>query len=74
MNLAMAREAEVCRSTSGYLLWSVHTATSRGPKADSSVLPERDRLCINEPRHEETNNVVSEQVRHIPSCKRTEDC
>ena len=44
MNLAMAREADVCRSTSGYLWWSVQTATSRGPKADSSVLPRIKRF------------------------------
>ena len=39
MNLARARDAAVCKSWSGYLLWSVQTASSRGPKAASSVLP-----------------------------------
>ena len=27
----------------------------------------------NEPRHEKTNNVVSEQFRHKPGCTSTED-
>ena len=30
-------------------------------------------LCMYEAHHEKTNNVVSEQVRHKPSCTVTED-
>ena len=30
-------------------------------------------IFLFEPRHEKTSNVVSEQVRHKPSCKGTED-
>ena len=32
-----------------------------------------DLTGSNEWRHEETNDVVSEQVRHKPSCTSTED-
>ena len=47
MNLARAREAAVWSSVSGYFAWLLHTATSRGPNADSSVFPiDRDRMCL----------------------------
>ena len=39
-----------------------------------TVTLEQFLFCpILEPHHEKTNNVVSEQVRHKPSCTGTED-
>ena len=49
--------------------------------SDTAVLRKKNEITDkhrplaqrNEPRHEETNNVVSEQVRHKPSCTSTKD-
>ena len=67
--LQLIRKADKTHDDIRDIMYSCLKATLR----DYQVNMSRNMTQSNEPSREKTNNVVSQQVRHKPSCTSTED-
>ena len=56
-----------------YIVWASFLNVVKERWSEVALLLVSDSRLIYEPPHGKTNNVVSDQVRHKPTCTSTED-